>query len=220
MKDFAAIDFETANGRRTSVCSVGVVVVRGGEVVDTLYSLIRPRPNFYSRFTTAIHGLSYEDTAQAPDFADVWKQIAPRIEGLPLVAHNSPFDEGCLRAVFELYGMPYPGYRFYCTCRASRRTFGSSLPNHQLHTVSAACGFDLANHHHALADAEACARIALKILYGVPVPKQKLPAIAGVFVFSCCRVRAPAPAGSGSPSGCNRGQTIRCGGCTTCLPVP
>lgn len=108
MKDFAAIDFETANGRRTSVCSVGVVVVRGGEVVDTLYSLIRPRPNFYSHFTTAIHGLSYEDTAQAPDFADVWKQIAPRIEGLPLVAHNSPFDEGCLRAVFELYGMPYP----------------------------------------------------------------------------------------------------------------
>ena len=94
---------------------MGVVVVRGGEVVDTLYSLIRPRPNFYSHFTTAIHGLSYEDTAQAPDFADVWKQIAPRIEGLPLVAHNSPFDEGCLRAVFELYGMPYPGYRFYCT---------------------------------------------------------------------------------------------------------
>lgn len=66
----------------------------------------------------------------------------PRIEGLPLVAHNSPFDEGCLRAVFELYGMPWPGYTFYCTCRASRRTFGSRLPNHQLHTVSAACGFD------------------------------------------------------------------------------
>ena len=102
MKDFAAIDFETANGRRTSVCSVGVVVVRDGRVVDSLYSLICPRPNFYSRFTTAIHGLTYEDTAQAPDFATVWGQIAPRIEGLPLVAHKSPFDEGCLRAVFEL----------------------------------------------------------------------------------------------------------------------
>ena len=141
MKDFAAIDFETANGKRTSVCSVGVVVVRGGEVVDTFYRLIRPRPNFYSHFTTAIHGLRYEDTADAPDFASVWREIEPRIEGLPLVAHNSPFDEGCLRAVFELYGMPWPGYTFYCTCRASRRTFGSRLPNHQLHTVSAACGF-------------------------------------------------------------------------------
>ena len=158
------IDFETANGKRTSVCSVGVVVVRGGEVVDTFYRLIRPRPNFYSHFTTAIHGLRYEDTADAPDFASVWREIEPRIEGLPLVAHNSPFDEGCLRAVFELYGMPWPGYTFYCTCRASRRTFGSRLPNHQLHTVSAACGFELENHHHALADAEACAQIALKIL--------------------------------------------------------
>ena len=69
-----------------------------------------------------------------------------------------------LRAVFELYGMPYPGYRFVCTCRAARRVFGRSLPDHRLHTVSAACGFDLAHHHHALADAEACARIALKIL--------------------------------------------------------
>ncbi len=29
MQDFVAIDFETANGRRSSVCSVGIVVVRG-----------------------------------------------------------------------------------------------------------------------------------------------------------------------------------------------
>ena len=164
IRDFAAIDFETANGQRTSVCSVGVVVVRGGRPSESIYRLIRPYPNYYSAFTTAIHGLTRSDTENAPSFPDVWDEIAPRIEGLPLVAHNSPFDEGCLRAVFELYGMPYPGYRFYCTCRASRRTFGSRLPNHQLHTVSAACGFDLANHHHALADAEACARIALKIL--------------------------------------------------------
>jgi DNA polymerase-3 subunit epsilon len=45
--------------------------------------------------------------------------------------------------------------------RASRRAFGRSLPNHQLHTVAAACGYDLTRHHHALADAEACAAIAL-----------------------------------------------------------
>lgn len=164
MTDFAAIDFETANNARTSVCSVGVVVVRGGEVADTFYSLIRPRPNFYTAFTTAIHGLTYHDTVGAPDFAEVWRELAPRIEGLPLVAHNAPFDEGCLRAVLESYGIPWPGYTFHCTCRASRRRFGRALPDHKLHTVSAACGFDLTNHHHALADAEACARIALQIL--------------------------------------------------------
>ena len=35
MRDFAAIDFETANNERTSACSVGVVIVRDGEIVDT-----------------------------------------------------------------------------------------------------------------------------------------------------------------------------------------
>ena len=44
------------------------------------------------------------------------------------------------------------------------RLYGSSLPNHQLQTVAAACGYDLTRHLHALADAEACAAIALQIL--------------------------------------------------------
>ena len=42
MKNFAAIDFETANGKRTSVCSVGVVIVRDGKIVNKIYRLIRP----------------------------------------------------------------------------------------------------------------------------------------------------------------------------------
>ena len=110
IRDFAAIDFETANGQRTSVCSVGVVVVRGGRPSESIYRLIRPYPNYYSAFTTAIHGLTRSDTENAPSFPDVWGEIAPRIEGLPLVAHNSPFDEGCLRAVHAHYGLPFPVY--------------------------------------------------------------------------------------------------------------
>ena len=163
MERFAAIDFETANGQRSSVCSVGIVLVENGEITDSIYSLIRPRPNFYTRWTTAIHGLSSADTLDADDFPVVWEVIAPQLEGMPLVAHNSPFDEGCLKAVHSLYGMSYPDYTFYCTCRLSRRQY-PSLVNHQLHTVSAHCGYNLANHHHALADAEACAKIALKLM--------------------------------------------------------
>ena len=164
--DFAAIDFETANGCHSSVCSVGVVVVRGGEMADSFYSLIQPEPNYYAWFCQRVHGLGPADTDTADLFPDVWHRVEPLIEGLPLVAHNSPFDEGCLRAVMQVYQMDWPGYRFYCTCRAARRHFGSSLPNHQLHTVAAACGYNLENHHHALADAEACAAIALAIGVG------------------------------------------------------
>ena len=52
----------------------------------------------------------------------------------------------------------------YDTLAVSRRYYGNSLPNHQLQTVAAACGYNLENHHHALADAEACAHIAMKLL--------------------------------------------------------
>ncbi len=162
MRDFAAIDFETANGSRTSVCSVGIVVVRDGVVVDRFYSLIRPVPNYYSYWNTRVHGLTRRDTDSAPEFPQVWEQVRDRIAGLPLVAHNRPFDESCLKAVFAAYDMEYPAYPFLCTLAASRRKL--RLPSHGLESVAAYCGFDMTNHHHALADAEACAAIALKIL--------------------------------------------------------
>ena len=163
MRDFAAIDFETANYERSSVCSVGVVIVRDGEIVDTFYSLIQPEPNYYNYWCTQVHGLCRTDTDDAPVFPDVWAQIEPLIEGLPLVAHNRPFDEGCLRAVFRTYQMDYPEYKFLDTLAASRR-LQPDMENHQLQTVAAACGFQMENHHHALTDAEACAWIARELL--------------------------------------------------------
>ena len=165
MLDFAAIDFETANSSRSSVCSVGVVIVTNGEITDSYYHLIRPIPNYYDIFTTRVHGLTWVDTSEASLFPEVWAEIAPKIRHLPLVAHNKAFDESCLKSVFRAYDMVYPDYPFLCTLIAARRAFGRGpLENYQLHTVAKACGYDLHNHHHALADAEACAAIALKIL--------------------------------------------------------
>ncbi len=103
MRDFAAIDFETANEWPSSVCSVGIVVVRGGEIMDRFYSLIHPEPEYYQWFCRQVHGLGPEDTENAPVFPQVWEKIEPLIEGLPLVAHNARFDEGCLRQVFRVY---------------------------------------------------------------------------------------------------------------------
>ena len=177
MKDFAAIDFETANCERSSVCSVGVVIVRDGEIVDRFYSLIKPEPEYYNYWCTRVHGLCAKDTENAPVFPFVWEKVEVLFKqhgiegvssmngerGLPLVAHNKAFDESCLKAVFRVYQMDYPDYIFLDTLCASRRVF-PDIENHQLHTVAAECGYDLTNHHHALADAEACAVIAMKIL--------------------------------------------------------
>lgn len=163
MTDFAAIDFETANPRRSSVCSVGIVIVRNGKIVDKFYSLIQPYPNYYTSWTTAVHGLTRKDTDGQPTFPEVWEQISDKLQGLPLVAHNKPFDESCLKAAFAEYEMEYPNYQFFCTLAAARKHM-KYLPSHQLDVVALACGYDLEKHHHALADAEACAAIALQIL--------------------------------------------------------
>ena len=138
MQNFAAIDFETANNERSSVCSIGIVIVRGEEIVDTFYSLIKPEPEYYNYWCSQVHGLCSNDTTDAPIFPEVWKQIEPLIKGLPLVAHNKPFDESCLKAVFRVYQMDYPDYEFYDTLCASRQAF-PELENHQLHTVAAMC---------------------------------------------------------------------------------
>jgi len=162
MKSFVAIDFETANQHR-SICSIGVVIVRNGIITDKFYSLVKPEPNFYCYWATQCHGLTKKDTINAEHFPEVWSNIVGRIKDLPLVAHNSPFDEGCLKASYERYNMKYPYFQFYCTLQKARQTI-KNLPNYQLDTVAKHLGFSLENHHNALADAEACAFIATKIL--------------------------------------------------------
>ena len=179
MKDFIAIDFETANECPSSVCSIGAVLVSDGEIVNTFYSLIRPEPDYYKWFCQQVHGLGHEDTDKAQIFPHVWQRMLSELldeidilsedtaempTAVPLVAHNAGFDSRCLREVFRCYRMDYPEFVFHDTLAASKKHFQGTLENHQLQTVAAACGYDLTNHHHALADAEACAWIAREIL--------------------------------------------------------
>ena len=117
--------------------------------------------------------MDYCDTDDADFFPEVWARLQKKVHEyfpfiedgeVPFVAHNARFDEGCLRAAFATFDLALPNYEFMDTLAASRNYFGSALLNHQLHTVAAACGYDLQNHHHALADAEACAWIAREII--------------------------------------------------------
>ena len=82
-----------------------------------------------------MHGLTAKETDCALVFPYVWEKIAPKMEGLPLVAHNSPFDEGRLKVVFKVYQMDYPDYVFYDTLAASRK-LQPELEDHQLQNRS------------------------------------------------------------------------------------
>lgn len=165
MNDFIAIDVETANGHRSSICSIGAVKVRDGVIVDRRYTLVKPEPDWYAYYCTQVHGLTDDDTWNAPSFGSVWTAWTDWLEGLPLVAHNAPFDSGCIRAACSIYGLEPPEQPFLCTLKAARSTIPRGMcASKSLDSLCQYFGIPLKNHHNALDDAEACAKLAVVLL--------------------------------------------------------
>ncbi|WP_138442599.1 exonuclease domain-containing protein [Sinomonas susongensis] len=161
--DFTAIDFETANGFRSSPCAVGLVRVRDGRPVETKTWLMRP-PHGHDVFdprNVAIHGIRPDDVVGQPRFGELFAEIGGFIGDDVLVAHNAAFDLGVIRSALEVSGLPAPAYDYACTVVLSRRTY--DLPSHSLPFVAEAAGVPLVNHHDASEDAAACAGILVDI---------------------------------------------------------
>lgn len=154
-----AIDFETANESRTSACSIGVAWIEDGHVVETEEHLIRPREMRFNPFNTAVHGLRAEDVAGAPEFPEVWRRFARRLEGRLVLAHNASFDISVLRHTLDDYGLAWPACSYLCTVVLARKAW-PQLSAHKLNYLADHLGIAL-DHHHAGSDAEACGRIAL-----------------------------------------------------------
>ena len=147
-RSFTAVDFETGNPSRASICAVGLVRVEDGRVVETLNRLVRPPGNEIRGDFTAIHGITRRDTASAPDFATLWPELQPWFAGT-VVAHNFSFDGSCLRAALELHALEIPSFSPACTWRLYRRGLAPLCVEH---------GIPL-RHHDALSDALACAEL-------------------------------------------------------------
>ena len=157
MNDFVAIDFETADQGADSACAIGLVKVSGGAIVERRVHLIRPpRPNF---MFTHIHGIRWSDCADKPGFAQLWPTLTPMLAGARfLAAHNASFDSRVLRACLQAARLPMPEIPFLCTVALARKTW--NLRPTKLSDCCDFLGIEL-DHHEALSDAEACARIVL-----------------------------------------------------------
>ena len=160
MTTFAAIDFETADYKRDSACAVGAVLVRNNRIAERYYQLIRPpRKKFVF---TYIHGLSWNDVRDSPTFRKMWPDLRDFIDEAGfLVAHNAPFDRGVLQVCCEAAKIMPPRHEFRCTMQMARAKW--SLPSAKLPVVCKHLRIPL-DHHNALSDAEACAKIAMKAL--------------------------------------------------------
>lgn len=159
--DFTAIDFETANSSNASACAVGLVRVRGGEIVDRTGWLIRPPAghDVFFELNVRIHGIRPADVVDAAPWSRQLADIVAFAGDDILVAHNAGFDMAVLKRACDATGDDCPPYRYACSLQVARRVY--QLESYRLPFVAAEAGFGEFAHHNATADALACAHVMI-----------------------------------------------------------
>lgn len=154
---FLAIDFETATYDSDSACAIGLVRVEGDQIVSQEHYLIRPPSRNFT--FSYVHGLTWKDVENSPLFSDLWPKIEWQFSGIDFIAaHNASFDRRVLNACCARYQIQAPTLPYTCTVQVARKTLNITPAN--LPSVCKTLNIPL-NHHNAISDALACAKIVL-----------------------------------------------------------
>lgn len=162
--NFVALDVETANSNYGSVCQIGVVRIVDGAVADSSSWLCMPpeKVNYFDEVNVGIHGITPEAVADAAPFSEVIDEVRTFIGADSVVAHFAQFDTAALREACLYEDVAPLEFSFGCSYVLSTMTDLGQQRN-GLKFVAEAVGYDLVNHHDALADAEACAAIIVEV---------------------------------------------------------
>ncbi|MFF7634525.1 DEDDh family exonuclease [Kitasatospora sp. NPDC008050] len=170
---YAVVDVETTGlGRTDRVISAGVYRLDAeGEVVDHWYTLVNPERD---PGPVWIHGLTTTMLADAPTFPQIAEELAERLRGRVMVAHNALFDWNMISREFSRAGLRAPVEQRLCTMVLSR-DLGLPLANGKLATLAQYFGVQQRNAHNALDDARVLAEafrpsLQLALSGGVPLP--------------------------------------------------
>lgn len=151
---FVAIDVETANNERSSICQLAFIEYKNKEAIQFKSYFIKPPGNTYNQQNTRIHSISAHITENKPTFAELWPEILSHINNKTLVAHNAAFDSDCIIKTLKHYDIEIPKLTFDCTFVRSGMKLKDACKIYHI---------ELKNHHHALADANACAELYIKL---------------------------------------------------------
>lgn len=164
--NFVAIDFETANPKRASVCQIGLVKVIAGVPGKVHCLYVSPPPgftNFHER-NIEVHGITKPQVEGAPSWESMLDRLLKftRATELPLVAHNAPFEKSVISQATEAIGLAVPDFTYYCTVKLAKRLQPQEA-THKLNEVAERLGVPAFSHHNAGDDAMASALIVLRL---------------------------------------------------------
>jgi DNA polymerase-3 subunit epsilon len=165
-RDLTLIAFDTETSGKyplsAEICEIAAVKWRGGEIVETFETLIKPsRP--MGAEVIAIHGITNEMVESAPAITERIGDFHRFISGAVVVAHHSPFDLGFVAHEFEKAKLPLPAEPALCSSLLSRKLFPESH-NHRLQTLIQFFKLPQGTAHRALDDTKACLDVALRCL--------------------------------------------------------
>ena len=166
IKTFVAVDFETMTTEPTSICAAGIVKVTNGVITEQHYTLVKPVADNCTNTFAWLHGITREMTASAHEYPLIHAIIGNLLEdGSPLVCHNAAADIRFIDACAEYYQLEELGCDVYDTYQLSGSNLADACEQHNI---------SLNDHHNALCDACACAKLFLA-LQGLPTepPKPK-----------------------------------------------
>jgi DNA polymerase III epsilon subunit family exonuclease len=166
---FAVIDLETSGGSPKSgaaITEIGVVKVRGGEVLGTFQSFVDPGHSLPA-FITQLTGITDAMLLSAPFIDEVLPTLSEFLgtaHETVLVAHNSPFDMSFLKAAAQAHEFPWPQYLTVDTARLARAVLDrDEVVNCKLGTLAAFFNANTSPNHRALDDALA----TVDVLHGL-----------------------------------------------------
>ena len=154
---FVAVDVETANHNRGSICQIAIVEFRSGVIVSEWSSLVDPDEAFYPS-NIEIHGIKPEDVAGHPTIRELAEEIHGRLTGRLVVSHTL-FDQQSLSIACPEIAR---GLRWLDTCDAARRAW-PELPCHRLPVLADQLGIEF-EHHDALEDARTAGKVLIAAL--------------------------------------------------------
>ncbi|ANU10303.1 DNA polymerase III subunit epsilon [Planococcus antarcticus DSM 14505] len=156
VENYVVLDFETTGLRAGSdkIIQIGAVRYLNHQRKETMYMMVNPQCSI-SGTITRITGITNNDVENAPVIEEVAHELIAFIGGLPIVAHNAPFDMGFLYALEEI--TPIPEYTVIDTVKLARRAI-TQTPNHKLTTLTAFLKLEH-DAHDALGDCLATAAI-------------------------------------------------------------
>lgn len=157
---FAALDVETANNDRSSICQIGVACVRQDNSIETWVTYVDPQT---SRWVfTGLHGISNVTVSGAPTFGEVLPILEDGLRGLTVYQHSG-FDRSAIRAACAAIHRPEPDWSWKDSVAVARRAWPELKGNggHGLASLKGYLGLSF-EHHDAGEDARAAAEVVLQ----------------------------------------------------------